>query len=410
MSSSSLQNIPIAIVYDWANVRYGGAEEVLLALKKAFPQAVLYTSVYNKRKSRLAKYFSIKTSFLQKIPLLRFAPQLIFAPFLYFAFESLDLSAYPIVISVTSSAAKDVLTRADQLHFCYLLNPNRYLEKENEQFLEHFFFAHWPVFGPLLRLINQYLRYYDQMANNRPDVIVAISQLVATRFQKSSGRTCQEIIYPPVDLTLAEGFFVNKAKYHQKNLQRKENYYLLVSRLQSYKRIETAIRACCHLERKLIIVGSGPEEKKLRSLAATLEKQKHFSKEELVIFKKNLPSRLLAKTYLAAQAVLIPGEEDFGITALEANLFGKAVLLNKNSGAAELIRDQQEGIHLQVKENAKDEDLVKALEKAILLFEKKHFDPEMLSKNAREYGTTKFVQKIRNSVWHYYQEKGQGLR
>ena len=188
----------IALVYDRVNTPYGGAEKVLLALHQAFPQAPLFTSVFHPR-AVWAKIFKIKTSFLQKVP---FANQLhrFFVPLMPLAFESLDLSMYDIIISVTSAEAKGIITRPNQLHVCYMLTPTRYLYSHRA----HYEQTHWPFKIPLLNFFSRklfdYLTWWDQVAAQRPDVIIPISGLVKKRIEKYYQRAVSDVIYPPVDL------------------------------------------------------------------------------------------------------------------------------------------------------------------------------------------------------------------
>lgn len=404
---TELRSLKVAFVYDWATTQYGGAEQVLLALHQLFPQAILYTSSYDPQRATWAHNFTVRSSFLQKIPFVRHS-HLFMAPCLTFAFETFDLSEFDLIISVSSAAAKAVITRADQLHICYLLNPNRYLYEYSDHFLTSLPFHNWPILRSLLRRFSHYLVKLDQQASFRPDIMVAISRLVAERVKNYYGFTPQEILYPPLDLNMRQGLSYQKAKYHQKHLAAAENYFLLVSRLVAYKKIEVAIKACIHLQKKLVIVGRGPEEKALRRLARQLELQLGKQPEEFIVFKKNLHPRLLAKTYLSCQAVVMPGVEDFGLTALEANLFGKAIILNQQSGAAEVIQDGVTGIHIPYHTGESDQQLQKNLEASLEKFEQTRFNYQVLSKNAQEYGTTNFISNFATIITKYYQQKQQG--
>lgn len=377
----------IAIVYDRVNTVYGGAEQVLLALQKIYPQAVLLTSVYDRQKARWAQNFLVKTSFLQKIP---FAKNLhrYLAFLMPLAFESLDLSSFDIIISVTSAEAKGVVTRRDQLHFCYLLTPPRYLYHYKTEYLEKNPFLSLPLIKNLAKFLLSYLEKWDQIAIFRPDVVVPIAEIVRER-AKDFYKKLQlaPVIYPPIDSSLLK----------IKTTLEKNDYYLMVSRLVPYKNVKAAILACQYLQRKLIIVGEGPEEKSLKEIA-----------QDSTIFKKNLHKTELAKLYQNCLGLLSPGLDDFGIAALEGNLFGKPVIINCLSGASELIKDRIHGLHLNYKLGDSQEIIAQNLIRSIIELEKRKFDSRSLCQNALKYDTNSFVQSFDQALQEAYKAKIEG--
>lgn len=381
----------IALIYDRANTAYGGAEQVLLALKSLYPEIVLFSSVHDSKKAKWTKKFIIKSSFLQKIP---FAKNLhrYLATLMPLAFESLDLSSYDIVISVTSAEAKGVITRRDQLHLCYLLSPPRYLYHYQNEYLRQNHLLRLPVINHLAKKALSYLKKWDQTAIYRPDLIIPIAEVVKKRAEKYyKNLKLERVIYPPIDSSL-----LNFNDSNQKN-ENKEKYFLLVSRLVPYKNVAPAILACQKLGYKLVIVGEGPEEKKLKKIA-----------NKLTTFRKKLKKEELANLYQNCQAVLSPGLDDFGIAALEANLFGKAIIINQLSGAAELIKDNLHGIHLAYEENDQIETITENLIKSIKKLEKNHFDQKTLSKNALKYDTNKFAFNFDQALKKAYNAKMEG--
>ena len=396
----------VALIYDRVNTSYGGAEEVLLAIKEAFPQADLLTSLYNPKKAKWAKVFNVKTSFLQKIPFIKNKHRLL-AVFMPLAFENLDLSNYDIVISVTSAEAKGVITRKDQLHICYLLTPPRYLYHYRENYLNKSKFLSLPIINELADIALEYLKEWDQIAIHRPDVIIPISKTVAKRVKKYHQFLPQTIIYPPVDTKLSKNFYLPKGKFKAK-LEKNSDYYLIVSRLVPYKNIDLAIKATVQLKKKLLIIGEGPQEKHLKRLARKLERKAGFKRQQLIIFKKRLHPKILAKTYLNSTALLMPGIDDFGITALEANLYGRPVVINKESGAAELITEGKTGIKMNYQEKNSEKETLNNLITAIKKLEKIEFNAETLSKNALKYDTNSFVRNFRNKVNAFYDQKLKG--
>jgi len=381
----------IALIYDRANIAYGGAEQVLLALQALYPDITLFTSVYDPKKAKWTKKFiNVKTSFLQKIP---FTTKLhrYLAALMPIAFECLDLSAYDIVISVTSAEAKGVITKANQLHLCYLLSPPRYLYHYQDEYLKQNRLLNLPIIHFFAKSALNYLKKWDQVAIHRPDLIIPIAQIVKQRAQKYYPQIkLEKVIYPPIDASLIE--------YQNKQTAIIEGQYLLlVSRLVPYKNIVPAILACQKLGKKLVIVGEGPEENRLKNLA-----------NKLIIFKKQLSKSELANLYQHCQAVLSPGLDDFSIVALEANLFGKPVIINQLAGASELITDKIHGLHLTYKTTDSIETITANLVKSIQKLNKIHFDAKILRKNALKYDTNKFGSDFDNALQKAYQAKKEG--
>lgn len=380
----------VALIYDRVNTAYGGAEQVVSIIKKSYPSAIIYTSVYDKKIATWAKDFKIKTSFLQKIP---FAKNLhrYLAALMPFAFECLDLSEYDVVISITSAEAKGVITRRDQLHLCYLLSPPRYLYHYRDEYLRQNKYLKLPIINDLAKAALNYLKKWDQAAIYRPDLIVPIAEIVKKRAKKYyPNLQLEEVVYPPVNSALLN--LENK-----NNAISQDKYLLLVSRLVPYKNIAPAILACQKMGLKLVIVGEGPEENNLKNMA-----------NELIVFKKNINQEKLADLYQNCQAVLSPGLDDFGIAALEANLFGKPIVINQLSGAAELIKNEVHGIHLPYKEGDQIETITENLIKSIKKLEKTNFNTKILSKNASKYDTNRFVSSFNDVLEKAYKAKIEG--
>lgn len=380
----------IAIVYDRLNTTFGGAEQVLIALQQLYPQADFFTAVYDPRQATWAKNWRVQSSFLRYLPwanrLHRYLAWL--TPL---AFEALDLAAYQIVISVTSAEAKSVITRADQLHVCYLLSPPRYLYHYQQQYLEKHPLLRWPLIKQSAQVVLNYLRRYDQQAIYRPDLIVPIAEAVARRVKEYYQLDSAAPIYPPVDSKLLQ----SSPTTTNKNTA---SYYLVVSRLVPYKHVDWAIRACAAAKQRLIIVGEGPESRRLRQLAQQLAPQ-------LIEFRPRQTPTALATLYQNCAAVLSPGIDDFGIVAMEANLFGKPIIINQLAGAAELITDGVHGLHLDYQEQETEKSGVEKLINALKRHASLDFDPQLLEKNARAYDTTVFLDKFAKMVAAAYTNK-----
>ncbi len=222
----------IAIVYDWID-KWGGVERVLLTLHEMFPQAVFYSSYYSPQKAGWAKDLKIKTSFIQKFPRFVRENRTVSFPFYPYAFESFNFNNYDLVISVTSSFAKSVITKPRTFHICYLLTPTRYLWMNEDLYIKNNFTR------SVLSGYFQKLKEWDYVAAQRPDKIISISKTVADRCRKFYKRE-SEVIYPPFDIQYWE-----KIKYEILNSKSEINsnfkiinkkYFLVVSRLEPYKK------------------------------------------------------------------------------------------------------------------------------------------------------------------------------
>src|ERR1035437_6994117 len=274
-----------ALVYDRVN-KWGGAERVLLALHKIFPEAPLYTSVLNIEKAPWAKVFDVKTSFLQNFPKASTSHEF-YAPLMPIAFEGFNFDQYDLVISVTSESAKGIITNPKTLHICYCLTPTRYLWSGYNDYFRS------SVFRFLSKPVVSYLRFWDKIASQRPDEYIAISSEVKKRIKKYYGRD-SEIIYPPLMLEVDS----------QSDLRVSGDYFLVVSRLTNfYKRVDIAIKACNQLKLPLKIVGEGADFENLNRIAGPT-----------VEFLGNLTDEKLSFYYKNCKALIFPGLEDFGLT------------------------------------------------------------------------------------------------
>ncbi|MBP8591225.1 glycosyltransferase [Candidatus Shapirobacteria bacterium] len=354
----------VAFVYDWLD-SWGGAERLLLALKQIFPKAPLYTSIYNPEKASWAKDFHVCPSFLQKMPgALKFRKA--YLPLLPLAFESFNFDQYDLVISVSSFAAKGIITKPATCHINYLLTPTRFL------------YHQYPLYfsSPLKRAFSKplvsYLKRWDKIAAFRPDQIIAISQTVAKRTEKYYQRKVEKVIYPPVN---TKKFFPAKEKKGQK-----EKYFLLVSRLEPYKKVDLAIEAFNSLGWKLKIVGNGSEEKKLKKISRkNIEFLGKVSDQKLVSFYQN------------CRAVIFPQEEDFGLVPLEAQACGRPVIAYRGGGATETIIDGKTGLFFFPQKAG-------ALKNTLLKFDPLRYNKSTCRENALKYGQEKFEREWKEVI------------
>lgn len=349
----------VALVYDRVN-KWGGAERVLLTLHEMFPEAPLYTSVYDPKGAPWAKVFpKINTSFLQKIPFAKGNHEFL-GTLMPLAFESFDFSGYDLVISVTSEAAKGIITKPPTKHICICLTPTRYLWSHYETYFKGSSFK--GISGPAVA----YLRKWDKVAANRPDVMIAISTEVKRRIKKYYNRD-SEIIFPPVNTTSLHSAVVNRHK---------KNYFLVVSRLVPYKRVDLAVEAFNQLDLSLVVVGTGSEEFKLK-----------FRASRNIKFVGEASEKDLAKYYQGAQALIMPQEEDFGIAAVEAQATGTPVIAYKKGGALDTVIDGKTGVFFE-------KQTVENLIKAIKLFGNLAIKPEDCIENVKRFSKETFKRQL----------------
>lgn len=363
----------VALVYDRVN-KWGGAERVLLALQKLFPNAPLYTSVYDKEKAPWANVFDIKTSFLQKIPFAATNHEL-FASLMPLSFESFNFDKYDLVISLSSEAAKGIVTKPGTAHICYCLTPTRYLWSGYEEY----FPSDWVKL--LSKPVISSLRKWDMAASKRPDTFIAISKEVQKRIRKYYQRE-SELVYPPATLSLAGRAGPPVSLESPKSLPRREagkaqnaGYYLVVSRLSKftkYKRVDIAVKAANELKIPLKIVGDGNLRKDLEKISgSTIE------------FLGSVRDRELVEYYKNCKALIFPGNEDLGLVMIEAQMYGKPVLAYKSGGALELVEDFKTGLFF-------NEQTQESLTAALKKFEKIKIDPKDCAENAGRFSFDNF--------------------
>lgn len=357
----------VALVYDRVN-KWGGAERVLLALHKIWPQAPLYTSVYDKEAAPWAKDFEVRTSFLQKLPLPKKGHE--YYPFLMgIAFESFNFDEFDVVISVTHEFAKAVITKPKTLHLCYCLTPTGYLWSGKADYLA----GRSKLFKDLASPVIRYLRWYDSLIAQRPDHYVAISKTVCDRIKKYYHRD-SEVIYPPV------------SQVANLSLLKAGEFFLIVSRLAPQKRLDIAVAAFNKLGWPLKIIGSGREEGRLKKMA-----------KSNVEFLGYLTDESLSRYYKACRGVLIPGVEDFNIVSVEAQSFGKPVIALGQGGVTETVVVGKTGWFFPKKD---PESLVETLRKVDL---EKIRAADCIA-NAARFSEERFKTEFKNYVLLRYQQ------
>lgn len=359
----------VAIVHDFLN-QMGGAEQVVKVFREIFPEAPIYTSVYIP--SAVCPSFrtaDIRTSFMQRLPMIKKHARR-YLPLYPYAFELFDFSEYDVVLSSSSSFAKGVITPPDTCHISYCYTPMRfawnyhtYIEQE-----------------PLSRLVKICLPYvihrvrrWDEITSNRVDYFVAISNEIRRRIWKYYRRD-SDIIHPPVD--------TSKFTLSEKD----EGYYLILSRLLPYKRIDIAIEAFNRLRLPLKIVGNGRDLKRLKKNAGpTVEFLGRLSESEM--------KRCLSE----CRALVFPGFEDFGLAPVEAMACGKPVIAYAGGGALETVIDGVTG-------KLFFEQSPESLARTVANLDLSAFDPRKIRLHAESFDVTLFKSQIRSYVTEKYQE------
>ncbi len=355
MDADPNTKLDVALVHDWLN-QQGGAENVLLELHKMYPGAPTYTSFYDpKLVDEAFDQLDIRTTWMQRLPLWRNNHQALM-PLYPFAFGTTKIKSSEVVVSNCSAFCKGIRIPKGALHICYCLTPTRFLWTPDNYLAGERAPAGARVILPsLLRLA----RRWDYRAAQRVSQFVAISNAVAERIQKFYGRS-SIVVHPPVDTDR----FAPTSSVGE--------HFLIVSRLVPYKRIDLAVRTCTELGLPLRIVGTGRAEGNLRSLAGPT-----------VTFVGRLPDHEVSDEMSRCRALLFPGEEDFGITPVEAQAAGRPVVAFAAGGALDTVIEGETGILF-------GEQTVASMGTALTRMQSARFSPERLLANAHRFSIEKF--------------------
>ncbi len=346
----------VALVHDDL-VQWGGAERVLVALSEMYPDAPIYTSLFDKEHPLLKEKFHDKkiiTSFIQKIPGWKYLYKP-FLPLYPLAFEQFDFSEYDLVVSNTTRFAKSIITKPGTVHICYCHTPPRFL----------WGFSGQKVTGILKPYLN-WLRRYDKESSTRPDFFIAGSKNAQQRIQDIYGRD-SKVVYPFVEL---ERF--SSVKPFQ------GNYLLVIARLIPYKKVDLVIKAAKRLKLPLKIVGDGPQAEKLKALAGPQ-----------VDFFPRLDEETLMYLLAGCKALVVAAEEDFGMGPLEAQVLGKPIIAFKKGGALETVIEGKTGYFF---EEQNVDSLIEALKK----LDELGYNEESCFAQAQAFSKTKFVQQFQD--------------
>lgn len=355
----------VALVHYWLVTMRGG-EKVLESLCKMFPQADIYTNVYNPDAvSDIIKSHKVYTTKVNKYP---FAKKLYqkYMPFMPKALMDLDLTGYDLIISSESGPAKGVCPAPDAFHICYCHTPMRYLW---DMYHEYFRKSN-PIVKFFMKKMIPSLRLWDVTSSNLVDCFVANSHYVAARIKRYYQRDAK-IIYPPCAIE----------KYLD-NPRNPQDFYIFFGQLVGYKRADLAIEACIKSGRKIVVIGDGKSKKAAE-----------YCKSGLVTFTGRVSDQAIADYLSKAKALLFPGIEDFGIIPVEANAAGCPVIAYKKGGALDSVKENVTGLFFE-------EQTVDSLIECIDKFEKNEAnfsDRNAYAKHVKQFSEAEFIKGI-NSI------------
>ncbi len=368
-----MDGLKIALVADWLTDP-GGAEKVVCAFHRMFPDAPIYTSIYDKDRLPMFDDADIRTSFLQKWPGAKRHHQW-YLKWMPTAFEQFDLSEYDIVLSSSHSCAKGVITKPETMHVCYCHTPMRYVWDDCHRYLKDY---PWPK---TLKKIAPYLlhsiRLWDRLAADRVDYFVSNSDYIGERIAKYY-KAKSETIYPIVE---TDDFYLSAER---------GNFYFAAGRLIPYKRFDLIVEAFNHLGKPLKIAGRGPEMKRLKRMA-----------RKNIEFLDYVPDEELRENLSTCKAFIFPQIEDFGIAPVEAMASGRPVIAYADGGALETVSDGKSGIFFKTQS-------ADALIKAVLRFEKKRFNGKKVAESVADFGRERFEREVKSFLkrkWKSFAKK-----
>lgn len=351
----------IALVHDYF-IQMGGAEKVAEEMHKMFPRAPMFTTVDTRAEAPVAlRKAPVHTTWMQYLPGIKKNFRHFFAVY-PFAVEGINLKEYDLILSSSSGYAKGVRKRKGAIHICYCHTPMRWAWRYDDYAArEEFSGVKRFVLPPLIAGV----RRWDLRAAEQPDFYIANSHNVAQRIKETYKRDAI-VIPPPID--------VNRFVADEPD----EDFYLVLSRLISYKKIDLAIEACKKLNRRLVVIGDGPDRKRLEKLAG---KQTKFLGRQ--------PDEIVTKYASQCRALLFPGEEDFGMVPLEINASGRPVIAYGAGGALETVIDGATGMFFK-------EQTTESLATAIEEFESRRWNRRLMRRHAEKFDTGVFTERVRN--------------
>jgi glycosyltransferase involved in cell wall biosynthesis len=374
---SSIYQLPtykqpkVAIVHDWLT-NMGGAEPLVLEIHKLFPDAPIYTSVYDKDKMQAFAGLDVRTTYLQRIlpKFLRYK-HILWPVLRAHAFRRLDMSDYDVIISSSTAESKAVKKRPGALHICYCNTPTRYYWSHYEEFRNSFNFGALNIFiKPFIPLFVRWMRRLDLQSVQGVDFFIANSNEVKRRIKKYYNRD-STVIFPAVN---TKRFVKDSSK---KQIRKG---FVIWGRHVPYKRFDLAVEACTRLNLPLTVIGTGPETKKLKAMAGPT-----------ITFAGRASDEELERIAHQSEAFLFPGEEDFGISPVEAMAAGLPVIAYKSGGALDYVIEGKTGVFFE-------EQTVESLCDALSLFNKSNYSQNDLVTMSQKFSTDQFVKKLQSYV------------
>ena len=358
----------VAIIHDWLTTM-GGAEAVVLELHKLFPDAPIYTSVYDRSALPAFDGLDVRTTYLQRLLPRPIRYKHTLAPVLRArAFRKLDLSGYDLIISSSSAEAKAVRKAPGAVHICYCHTPIRYYWSHYEEFRREFTFGPiTPLIRPLIPALVHRMRRLDLESVSGVDHFIANSTVTADRIKKHYNRS-SIVINPPVDIAKFSG--------NRPLATAERSGYIIWGRHVPYKRFDHAVSACSRLGVKLTVVGNGPDTERLKTMAGPT-----------VTFTGRISDADLIARAHTARAFLFPGEEDFGLSAVEALAAGLPVIGYAKGGILDIVTDGETGILY-------DTSSVDGLTRAIQRFETTRFKSIDLTNRSKRFAYQLFDTKV----------------
>lgn len=363
----------IAIVHDWL-VTYAGSERVLEQILNLYPEADIFSIVdfLPADKRSFIHNKKVTTSFIQKLPKAKQYYRS-YLPLMPLAIEQFDLSKYDLILSISHAIAKSVITGPDQIHISYINSPIRYAWDMQSQYLKESGLDHG-IKGWLAKFVLHYIRIWDCRSANGVDYIISNSNFISKRVWKCYRRE-STVIYPPVDI---EGFCLG---------EKKEAFYLTASRMVPYKKMDLIVEAFTKMpDKKLIVIGDGPDFKKIKSKAS-----------ENIMLLGYQDFEVLRDYMQRAKAFVFAAEEDFGIIPVEVQACGTPVIAYGKGGALETVKGLEDDMPTGVffyEQNAR------CICKAVNEFERnqKKISPKNCRKNAESFSVDIFKKKIKTYI------------
>lgn len=369
-----------ALIHDWFST-YAGAEKCIESFTDIWDDFEIYSLIdflSGTDRDKILKGKRAHTSFIQRLPFAKDKYRN-YLPLFPLAIEQFDLSGYDVVLSSSHAVAKGVLTHSNQLHIAYVHTPIRYAWDLYHQYLRESGLDRG-LKGILAKYFLHKIRLWDASTANRVDHYIANSRYIARRIKKIYGKS-SDVIYPPVDV---DKFTLREAK---------EEFYLTASRMVPYKKIDLIVEAFSQTDKKLLVIGDGPDMAKIKSKAGKNVELLGFASDET-----------MADLMGRAKAFVFAAEEDFGITPVEAQACGTPVICFGRGGARETVRDGESGLYF-MEQNAKE------LLAAVAKFEQNYdkFEPTKIRENSLKFSRARFEAEIKSYVEKKYEEFKDGL-